>query len=170
MTPARPPAPADTAALLDHVLTHFHEAHRRDLPALLALARALPASPQAQALTEHVARFGQALEAHMFKEEMRLFPMMEQGGHTLIAQLIDDMAREHRQHEAAVAELQRLRAALPGDAVAAATLFDGALTCLLDELAAHVAIEDADLFPRFLPGGPAESAAVAPSCDDSQPG
>ena len=162
MTPARPPAPADAAALLDHVLTHFHEAHRRDLPALLALARALPASPQAQALTEHVARFGQALEAHMFKEEMRLFPMMEQGGHTLIAQLIDDMAREHRQHEAAVDELRHLRAALPADAAAAAKGgggFDTALARLLDDLAAHVQAEDEHLFPRFLAADPPRTAA-----------
>ena len=28
---------------------------------------------------------------HMFKEEMRLFPMMEQGGNTLLWQLVDAM-------------------------------------------------------------------------------
>lgn len=156
MNTARPPAPADTAALLDHVLTHFHEAHRRDLPVLLALARALPASPQAEALAGQVARFGQALEAHMFKEEMRLFPMMEQGGNTLIAQLIDDMHREHRQHEAAVENLLRLRAALPSDAAhAAAADFDAALARLLADLSAHVQAEDDDLFPRFLPAAAA---------------
>lgn len=155
MNPARPPAPAGTAALLDHVLTHFHEAHRRDLPVLLALARAMPASPQTEALAGHVARFGQALEAHMFKEEMRLFPMMEQGGNTLIAQLIDDMHREHRQHEDAVEDLLRLRAALPWDAAHAAAGFDAALARLLADLAAHVQAEDEDLFPRFLPGAAA---------------
>jgi regulator of cell morphogenesis and NO signaling len=155
MNAARPPAPADTASLLDHVLTHFHEAHRRDLPALLALARALPASPQTEALAAHVARFGLALEAHMFKEEMRLFPMMEQGGNTLIARLIDDMHREHRQHEAAVDDLQRLRTALPSDAAHAAADFDAALARLLADLSAHVRAEDDDLFPRFLPAAAA---------------
>ncbi len=152
----RPPAPAATPALLDHVLTHFHEAHRRDLPALLALAQALPPSPQADALAAAMAAFGQALEAHMFKEEMRLFPMMEQGGNTLIAHLMADMQREHRQHEAAVAALRGLRAALPGDradADDATAAFDAALARLLDDLAAHVQVEDDDLFPRFQPAG-----------------
>jgi regulator of cell morphogenesis and NO signaling len=151
---ARPPGPDadDTVALVAHVVEHFHEGHRRDLPALAALARALPPSPATQALADHLDAFAQALEAHMFKEEMRLFPMMAQGGNTLIAQLIDDMAREHHQHDAEVDGLHARRAALPPDATATtAAAFDVALARLLDDLAAHVQIEETQLFPRFLP-------------------
>lgn len=149
MTRASGPDADDTVALVAHVVEHFHEGHRRDLPALGALARALPPSPATAALADHLDAFAQALEAHMFKEEMRLFPMMEQGGNTLIAQLIDDMAREHRQHDAEVDELHTLRAALPPEAAAAAAAFDAGLECLLDDLAAHVRTEEDRLFPRF---------------------
>lgn len=38
---------------------------------------------------------GDELEQHMFKQEMRLFPTMEQGGNTLICPLIEDLHREH---------------------------------------------------------------------------
>ena len=44
----------------------------------------------------------------MFKEEMRLFPMMEQGGNTLIGLLIEDLHREHVAHEKAMNALSSL--------------------------------------------------------------
>jgi regulator of cell morphogenesis and NO signaling len=82
----------------------------------------------------------------MFKEEARLFPMMEQGGNTLIVQLIDAMRAEHREHEDRVAALQARvdQLTMPG-----ATPFSAAFAALLAELAEHVRAEDEILFPRF---------------------
>jgi regulator of cell morphogenesis and NO signaling len=82
----------------------------------------------------------------MFKEEARLFPMMEQGGNTLIDHLIDAMRAEHRGHEGYSAALQALVDQVTGPAVES---FRATFALLLDELAEHVRAEDEILFPRF---------------------
>jgi iron-sulfur cluster repair protein YtfE (RIC family) len=48
-----------------------------------------------------------ALEVHRLKEAMRLVPMMDQGGSTSIAHLVDHMRDEHRAHADAVAARER---------------------------------------------------------------
>lgn len=135
-----PPAD-DVAALIAHIVDRFHETHRRELPALAAQARA--AGAPAAELAVHLVSMTEALELHMFKEEMRLFPMMEQGGNTLIGHLIDDLEAEHRAHEAAIATLQQRMAGLADAALRRA------LEHFIEELQAHVHAEDALLFPRF---------------------
>lgn len=132
------PDSRDTATLIADIVERFHEGHRRALPALIAQARA--SSPPLAAALESLAA---ALEAHMFKEEMRLFPMMEQGGHSLVGLLIDDIEAEHRAHEHALAALAGpMQADLP-DALRAG------LDHFIGELQAHVRAEDEVLFPRF---------------------
>jgi regulator of cell morphogenesis and NO signaling len=90
----------------------------------------------------------------MFKEEMRLFPMIEQGGSSLLGQLVDDMSREHRSHETEIEYLQQLMSELqmpagqPADSLAAAALRTG-VSKLLDELREHMAMEDEQLFACF---------------------
>ncbi len=143
MHPEPQPPAVEVTALITHILERFHEAHRRELPRLLALARA--AGTSRADLAAHLASMAGALELHMFKEEMRLFPMMEQGGDSLIGLLIDDLAREHRAHEAAASRLEALARTLdPAD-----TLRAGVVE-FLAHLAAHVRLEDEVLFPRFL--------------------
>lgn len=142
---------AQAATLIEHIQTRYHDTHRR------ALAQLLPLASQAVALGLHVgvveqlASIGNALEQHMFKEEMRLFPMMEQGGNTLIGRLIEDLHREHGEHLPAVQELQsQLRA---GDATGAAQPILAQLVRGVDdfarELAEHIRLEDEVLFPLF---------------------
>lgn len=133
-----PPDPRDTATLIAHILERFHEGHRRDLPVLLAQAR--EAAPP---LAAHLESIANALEHHMFKEEARLFPMMEQGGHSLLGLLIDDLEAEHRVHEDALAMLIALM-----DECAPESLRQP-LQHFVDELRAHVQIEDEVLFRRF---------------------
>ncbi len=137
-----PPAD-DVAALIAHIVDRFHETHRRELPALAAQARA--AGAPAADLAVHLVSMTEALELHMFKEEMRLFPMMEQGGSTLVGLLIDDLEREHRAHDQAIARLEALAAALPAT--------EGALRAgvagFVADLGEHVRLEDEVLFPRF---------------------
>ena len=74
------PTIQQATALIDHIQTRFHDGHRRDLPALLALAAEVEACGIGAELVDALRTIGDHLELHMFKEEMRLFPMMEQGG------------------------------------------------------------------------------------------
>jgi regulator of cell morphogenesis and NO signaling len=140
---------AETPELIAHIVERFHESHRRDLPALVALAREL--GEAGAELAAHLASMGQALELHMFKEEMRLFPMMEQGGNTLMGLLVDELLREHRAHEDNVARLEALVRRLtvaPAHGAGAAALRAGVARFVAD-LAEHVRLEDEVLFPRF---------------------
>lgn len=146
------------AALAAHIVERFHEAHRRDLPRVVALAAALAGEPVGVALHERVRRMAADLEAHMFKEEMRLFPMIEQGGGALVGHLVDDMVGEHRLHEAGVAEVRALLEALqpPTGAEGDAAALREAVEALFADLAEHVRLEDEVLFARFAgaPRGP----------------
>jgi regulator of cell morphogenesis and NO signaling len=144
--------------LTEHIVERFHEAHRRDLPRIVSLADELPEAAPAIALRARLRRMAADLEAHMFKEEMRLFPMIAQGGGALVGHLVDDMVAEHRAHEATVAEVRALLAALvpaPGGESTVEAL-RAAVESLFADLAEHVRIEDEVLFARFddAPRGP----------------
>jgi regulator of cell morphogenesis and NO signaling len=153
------------SALIDHIQTRFHEGHRRALPELLAMAAVVEASGLDDGLSDDLRAIGNALEQHMFKEEMRLFPMMEQGGNTLIGRLIEDLHREHVEHENAIDEF-RSRLASLGEAHGADPAlqrFILGVGDLADELARHIRAEDDELFPLFaLPVATASSAASDP--------
>ena len=136
--------------LVEHVLERFHEAHRRDLPRIVALARNVEAGAGPAGFAAPFAALAEALEMHMFKEEMRLFPMMEQGGNSLIVQLIDDMQAEHGLHGDEVAHIEALLQALPAaGAGSALASLRTAWTGFLADLAEHTQLEDERLFPMF---------------------
>lgn len=144
-------ARAAAPALIEQIVTHYHETHRRDLPQLLTLARELEAGGGPPGLAERFRVLAAELEQHMFKEEMRLFPMMEQGGNTLIAQLIEDLQVEHAVHGDAVAALRATLDALPAPAAAAALdRLRMALAKFAADLAQHAQLEDEILFPPFV--------------------
>jgi regulator of cell morphogenesis and NO signaling len=148
--PAAHDTPAvDVHALIAHIVERFHETHRRELPRLVELARGLGAT--GAPLADHLDAMAQALEQHMFKEEMRLFPMMEQGGSALIGHLIDDLAREHRAHDEAIARLEALRAALrvPAQHASTADALRAGVDALVVDLREHMRVEDDALFPPF---------------------
>lgn len=71
--------PTSVTELIDHILKRFHETHRRELPRLVAQARGLEGQGATPALADDLDVMANALEMHSFKEEMRLFPMMERG-------------------------------------------------------------------------------------------
>lgn len=139
------------AVLVDYIVDRFHEAHRRDLPPILALANALAARGAGDVLAARLKRMAEDLEAHMFKEEMRLFPMIGQGGAPLVGHLVDDMVDEHREHEAGVAEVRAMLTPLeaPRGAEADLAALRAAIEALFADLAEHVRIEDGVLFARF---------------------
>jgi regulator of cell morphogenesis and NO signaling len=160
LNPAVGPA-TEAADLIAFIVERFHEGHRSAFPVLLARARELQAAGGPEDLEAQLLDFTQALELHMFKEEMRLFPMMEQGGNTLIGHLIDDLHREHDAHALALAGLQqRLAAAGQGlttPQLAALQALRQAFDGLAAELREHILAEDERLFLMF------QSAAARPA-------
>lgn len=104
---------ASRSALVHHILTRYHDVHRRQLPEVIRMAQrveqvhgANEACPRG--LAEHLIEMADELESHMRKEELILFPMLQT--HASPAQVsapISVMRHEHDQHGEA---LQRLRA------------------------------------------------------------
>ncbi len=144
------PAAGDQSVsqLIAYIVAHYHEGHRRELPGLVRLAVELGDGAAASELALRLSRLLPALELHMFMEEMRLFPMMTQGGHVLVGQLIEDMSAEHALHACDLARLRSLTVdacAAPKDSAAGARILQ-----FLDEFAAHIAIEEDTLFPMFV--------------------
>jgi len=134
----------DTDDLIDGILDRFHATHRADLPLLITAARAAPDAPDD--LASLIVEAGEALEAHMLKEEGILFPMMRAGGHPAISCPITRMREEHTEHEIRVARLDVRRNRLdPGSTL------ELLLAKFLDDLRQHVRVENDILFPRFVP-------------------
>lgn len=151
-------APAEPAALIDHILTRFHEVHRRELPELIRLARTVekvhaghPARPAG--LSDALVEMAEELEAHMRKEEMVLFPLMQRGGHPMIGHPIAQMRHEHDAHGARIRALEEITGGCGAPADACATwraLYVG-VRKLIDDLMEHIHLENNVLFAQFTP-------------------
>jgi regulator of cell morphogenesis and NO signaling len=143
----------NSTELIDRILERFHATHRRELQEILRLARLIEMAGGPADLTEQLKGMGNALEEHMFKEEMRLFPMTEQGGNSLIGHLIDDMHAEHLSHRDEISRIESLLSSVspPAGAEAELKALRNAVAKLFDDLAQHIDVEDEVLFPMFLP-------------------
>jgi regulator of cell morphogenesis and NO signaling len=152
----RSDVPQDTAALIDHILTRYHEVHRRELPELVQLAAKVearhadhPAVPRGlRAALEEAA---QALDEHMQKEEQVLFPLMNAGGHPMIHMPIGMMRHEHDEHGERLAQLEALTrgCVTPPEACASWQALYAGVRKLIDDVHEHVHLENNVLFPRF---------------------
>ena len=164
-----PEASRQVGALIDRIQTRFHEGHRQALPELLAMAAKVEARGIDDSLVDALHVIGDALEQHMFKEEMRLFPMMEQGGNTLIGLLIEDLHHDHVEHEKAMDDLRARLCTLTEAHCTDLALqqFIRGLDDLASELALHIRAEDEELFPLFAPpaspGSPYTSNPPSPA-------
>jgi regulator of cell morphogenesis and NO signaling len=148
--------PQDSAALIAHILTRYHETHRRELPELVRLAAKVearhaghPAVPRGlQQLLQDTA---EALEEHMLKEEQVLFPLMQAGGHPMIHMPIGMMRHEHDEHGGRLAQLEALThdCVAPPEACASWQALYVGLRKLVDDVREHVHLENNVLFPRF---------------------
>lgn len=155
LAPGTTKPPADTNALIDHLLERYHDVHRWQFPEAIRLAtrveavhRDHPACPTG--LSQHLAHMFDELEAHHQKEEMGLFPMMRRGQ----SPLSGPIACMTHEHEDVVEQLHGL-ARLTNDF----TPPDGAcntwraLYALCAEIDAdlrdHMHLENNDLFRRF---------------------
>lgn len=142
-------------ALIDHLLTHFHERHRQELPRLLELAgkveRVHAAHPKRPGgLAEHLRTVAAELEQHMQKEEQILFPMLRAGHGGHAAGPIQVMESEHQDHGKNLARLRQLAHDFRAPADGCATW--RALYLGLEEferdLMQHIHLENHVLFPR----------------------
>lgn len=152
------PALKETGALIDHILTRYHETHRRQLASLLPLAerveRVHSTDPDAPAgLTDALATLAQEMESHMAKEERILFPLMRAGGGPGLEHPIAVMRADHDDHAGTISLIRRLTndIAPPDHACGSWRALYQGTAALLDDLTDHIALENDVLFPRFEP-------------------
>ena len=148
--------------LIDRIVAHFHEAHRRELPRLIEMARTVERvhagkTTRPTGLADHLDLMRDALELHMQKEEQALFPLLRAGHGRMAAAPISVMEREHEDHARHLARLRALTNGHRPPEGACATwrgLYLG-LADLERALMEHIHVENNVLFPRALRGGDA---------------
>jgi len=148
----------DSAALTTWIEQRYHQTHREQLPDLAALAlkveRVHGDHPQApRGLGALLQNLIGELEAHMKKEELILFPAIRRGGGPGIENPIAVMRADHDDHQTEVAQIRALThdLTLPEGACRSWTaLYDG-VGSFLNDLDAHIRLENEVLFPRFEP-------------------
>lgn len=148
----------DPAALTRHIESRFHARHREQLPALAALAEKVETvhfgdDHVPEGLADLLQRMIGALEVHMKKEELILFPAIRKGGGPGIGTPIAVMRADHDDHAHDVAEIRRLTRdlGLPEGACRTWTALYAGLGEFLSDLEEHIRLENDVLFPRFAP-------------------
>jgi len=149
-------AALNVAALIDHIVSHYHKIHRQELPELLALARKVervhndvPEAPLG--LADVLERLSAELEIHMQKEELILFPAMQQGVKEDIMQPITMLRHEHEDHAGTIRLLEELARgfAVPEGACGSWQRLYAGLKKLCEDISEHIRVENEILFPRF---------------------
>jgi len=150
--------PQETGALIDHIVTRYHDLHRRQFPELIALSGKIehvhgdhPELPKG--LTDMLNRCARTLDNHMQREEETLFPAMRDASASAVAQLLPDLRGEHDDHGACLAHLRRITNdhVPPEDACGSWRALYAGLAAFGDSLMTHVHLENNVLFPRFVP-------------------
>ena len=146
----------DPAALTRHIESRFHARHREQLPALAALAEKVETvhfgdDHVPEGLADLLQRMIGALEVHMKKEELILFPAIRKGGGPGIGTPIAVMRADHDDHAQDVAEIRRLTGdlGLPEGACRSWTALYVGLGEFISDLAEHIRLENDVLFPPF---------------------
>ncbi len=145
--------------VIAHVLEHYHEPLKVELPELIAMAQRVetrhgdkPSCPRG--LAQHLEGMHAELSQHLAKEERILFPMIQMGGGAGAGGPITVMTREHDDHGAALRRTRELTTDLVPPAGACATwrALYLRLEQLEKELMDHIHLENNILFPRALRG------------------
>jgi regulator of cell morphogenesis and NO signaling len=145
------------AELIDHVFVHFHQAHREEMPRLIAMAKKVeevhadkPTCPKG--LAEHFAQMAEELEMHMQKEEQVLFPMLKSSRAFMASMPIQMMEEEHKDHALNLARVRELAHGFTPPPEACGTwkaLYLG-LAEFEQQVMEHIHTENNILFPRAL--------------------
>ncbi len=155
----RPEVPTEEIspnALIDHILTRYHDVHRAQLPELIRMAlrvetvhKNTPHVPTG--LADLLQVMQQELLDHMMKEEQILFPMLKSGGNPFVTQPISMMRAEHIHHGGMLDRLNALTNDATPPAGACNTwraLYSG-IAQLNEDLIKHIHLENNVLFPAF---------------------
>jgi regulator of cell morphogenesis and NO signaling len=162
-------APAECAArwderpladLVDHLLTHFHEPLRLELPRLLSMAGKVARvhgahRPEMVECAQILAGLAGDMASHLDKEEQVLFPWMLSGQGSSAGSPITILMCEHDAHARAAGRLRALTMDFTPFPAACATV--RALLLGLEQfgqdLIDHTHLENNILLPRALAGG-----------------
>jgi regulator of cell morphogenesis and NO signaling len=151
-----PEAPQESAALVAHIKSRFHDVHRRELPELVKLARRVEAVHRQHPRVPHgladlLERASTELEDHMAKEEQVLFPAMQAGFTGSLDMPIFVMRKEHNSHAELIHGLENLTGGfvLPEDACRTWQALYLGVEKLVTDLTEHIHLENNVLFPRF---------------------
>lgn len=149
-------------ALIDHIVTTYHEPLREELPRLEAMASKVAEvhgdrAPNFTRVRETVAALSAELVAHMRKEERVLFPAIDaiEAGRQAMLPISAPIAIMEDEHEHAGALLAELRALTDGyeppdwGCATVRALYHG-LAELESAMQLHVHLENNVLFPRAL--------------------
>ena len=146
----------DPDALIDLIVSRFHDVHRRELPELITLAAKVERVHKDHAevpagLAALLQEMLDELQEHMQKEEQILFPMMRRNPGAVLTPPIARMRAEHDDHGRMLQRVQDLTRDLRLPAEACNTW--RALYAGLDKFTAdfmqHVHTENNILFPQF---------------------
>ena len=144
------------AALIDHIVARYHEAHRAQLPELVRMAKRVELvhanNPNVPAGLAAVLETMQAdMFDHLLKEEQILFPLIKAGGHPQIQDPINVIRSEHIDHGAALDKINALTndaTPPPGACNTWRALYTG-IGQFTDDLINHIHLENNVLFPAF---------------------
>lgn len=146
--------------LIDHIVEHFHEAHRRELPRLLHMALRVEHVHGDKASCPRgigglLSRMADEMEQHMAKEEQILFPLLRSGQGDRAHAPIRVMEGEHEEHGQNLERLRELTADYtpPPDACGTWRALYLGLAELERDLMQHIHLENHVLFPRALAAG-----------------
>lgn len=148
--------PMDSVALIDHIESRYHQAHRRALPELIALSRKVEAvhrgHPKVPAgLCCVLQRMEAKLESHMAEEERELFPAMRQQALQKLDAPILRLRQQHDDHGALLRQMEVLTEEFspPDEACRSWQALYVGVAQLAEDLMEHIHLENNVLFPRF---------------------
>lgn len=146
---------ADDQQLIAHLLQRYHQVHREQLPELIRLARRVETvhgdkDECPRGLADQLTLMLQALEEHMQKEELILFPALLRGDGAAMGMPLRVMRHEHDQHGS---ELERMEAlsngiTLPDHACNTWRALYLGLSQFREDLMQHIHLENNVLFRR----------------------
>ncbi|MBX9841127.1 MAG: hemerythrin domain-containing protein [Xanthobacteraceae bacterium] len=107
------PASLESGELIDHILTRYHDTHRRELPELIMLSRKVEAvhaghSKAPAGLADVLQDMLGELEVHMKKGELILFPAMRRRAGPGLDAPIAQIRHDHDGHVEQLRKLERL--------------------------------------------------------------
>jgi regulator of cell morphogenesis and NO signaling len=107
----------DLTALTDHIVERFHRVHLRDLPIAIDLAREVEQRFSGHVdcpvgLADHLGVLARNLEAHQWREEATLFPIIRIGTPFCLAFVARRMMEDHVAVDVHLMALKRFTAAL----------------------------------------------------------